>query len=387
MQSALDDPLTAHWVFWLSAAGVVYAHLGYPLLVWLLARMASDPAADAAHDDETLPDVTVLIPVHNEQATIAAKLANTKQLLYRESGLKALFISDGSTDATAAIIDAAQDDRIQLIVLPERSGKAQALNAGLMHTDTAIVVFSDASILLEPNAIRAIVRRFKDAEIGCVTGEDRIPGGAGEGLYGRYETFVRRQESRVHSIVGASGSFYAQRRALCGAFVPNVAPDFLSVLRTVEQGFRAITEPQAIGIMKAVDSPKDEFQRKVRTILRGMTTLGRYLHLMNPINYGVFSVELFSHKLMRWVAPILLVAMLVSSAVLAGTSSFFLLVLVSQLAFYGLATVALRNWAPRALAMPARIALYFSSVNLATLVAWAKYLTGMRQELWAPSSR
>jgi poly-beta-1,6-N-acetyl-D-glucosamine synthase len=151
------------WLFWLSAAGVVYAYLGYPLLVWWLARRR--PAAPAARLDETLPDVTVIVPVHNERATIDAKLANTRALRY-PAKLTALFVSDGSTDGTAEIIESGQDDRIRLIVLPNRGGKAGALNAGLAAASSPIVVFSDASIMLEPDSIRAIVRPFHAPDIG-----------------------------------------------------------------------------------------------------------------------------------------------------------------------------------------------------------------------------
>jgi cellulose synthase/poly-beta-1,6-N-acetylglucosamine synthase-like glycosyltransferase len=373
-------------VFWLSAAGVVYAYAGYPLVVGLLARGRGAVTGPMLADAD-LPAVTLLVPVHNERAAIEAKLANTRALSYPVSALKAVFISDGSTDGTAEIIAAGQDERIELYVLPERGGKAGALNAGLARTETPLVVFSDASIMLEPDSIRAIVRPFGVPDIGCVSGEDRIAGGDGEGLYGKYEMFLRRQESRLHSIVGASGSFYAQRRELCGAFVPNVAPDFLSVLRTVEGGFRAVSESSAVGIMGAVDNPRDEFERKVRTILRGLTTLGGHLHLLNPVRHGVFAFELFSHKLMRWLVPFLLLTMLMTSAVLAWRSIFYATLLVLQLAFYVLALGGLKGWLPAILDLPGRIAVYFVTVNLATLVAWLKYGAGARQELWSPSRR
>ncbi len=379
--------MLAQWVFWIAAFGVVYAYAGYPLAAWLLARRRAADAAPGTDDDSLLPEVTVLVPVHNERATIEAKLANTRALGYRPGALEVVFVSDGSTDGTAEVIAAAEDGRVRLFEVPERAGKAAALNTGLASVTTPIVVFSDASIMLEPDAIRAIVRPFRDPRIGCVSGEDRIEGGGGEGLYGRYEMFLRRQESHIHSIVGASGSFYAQRRELCGAFVPNVAPDFLSVLRTVERGYRAVSEPGAVGTMGAVDNPKDEFQRKVRTILRGITTLGSHMRLMNPFRHGLFAFELFSHKLMRWLVPFFLLAMLISSGLLAPGSVVYLVLFALQAAFYGLALAGLANALPRALSMPGRIAVYFSSVNLATLAAWGKYAMGTRQELWSPSKR
>ena len=207
--------------------------------------------------------------------------------------------------------------RTTFIALTGRNGKAGALNRALQEATEDIVVFTDASIMLAPDAIHRIVQPFTDPRVGCVSGEDRIEGAGGEGLYGRYELFVRRRESEIGSIVGASGSFYAQRRHLCEPFVPNLAPDFWSVLRVVEQGYRAISEPTAVGSMTHVSSMTDEFTRKVRTLLRGITTLWRYAHLMNPFAYGFFAVQLLSHKLARWLVPFFLAGALIASAVLA----------------------------------------------------------------------
>ena len=373
------------WSFWLSAAGVAYAYFGYPLLAWAVARRR--PADRAPHSASTdLPAVTMIVPVHNEVARIDAKIANTRSLDYPAEALRIVFVSDGSTDGTVEAVNATKDERIHLIALEKRSGKAGALNAGLAFAKTPIVVFSDVSIALQPDAITAIVRPFAAPDIGCVSGEDRIEGSAGEGLYGRYEMFLRRQESRLGSIVGASGSFYAQRRELCGEFPPNVAPDFLSVLRTVGQGYRAVSDAHAVGYMTAVDDPRDEFARKVRTILRGITTLGQHLHLLNPFRYGWFAVALLSHKVMRWLVPGFLVVMLLTSALLAGAAPYALL-LVAQLAFYVLAYAAYRGSVPALLSTAGRVASYFTAANVATLVAWGKYFRGTRQELWSPSRR
>ncbi|WP_291982207.1 glycosyltransferase family 2 protein [Luteitalea sp.] len=384
MYAVVVDLLT--WLFWLSAAGVAYAYVGYPLLVWWLAsRLPMTVPPDVSDSD--LPDVTIVVPVHNERTTIAEKLANTEALDYPPEALKAIFVSDGSTDGTPEIIAAAQSGRVRLVVQPERGGKAAALNAGLVLADSPIVVFTDAAILLESGAIRAIVRPFRLPDVGCVSGEDRIMGGGGEGLYGRYEMFLRRQESRLHSIVGASGSFYAQRRNLCGEFVPNVAPDFLSVLRTVEGGFRAVSEPAAVGLMTALDDPRGEFDRKVRTILRGMTTLGLHARLLHPLRYPLFSFELISHKLMRWLVPFFLVVMLAASLVLAADSWFYALMSGLQLLFYAVALVGFAGRLPPGLGSIGRVATYFSAANVATLLAWLKYVAGTRQEIWSPSKR
>ena len=227
-----------------------------------------------------------------------------------------IFVSDGSTDGTTEAVRAALDDRTDASSRsPTRGGKAGALNAGLAHARHDIVVFTDASILLEPGAVRAIVRPFADPKVGCVSGEDRIAGSGGEALYGRYELFIRRQEARLHSIVGASGSFYAQRRAICRAVHPQRRAGFLvRAARPSRSGYRALAEPEASGHMAAVERAAEEFERKVRTLLRGMTTLGRDAHLLNPFRYGAFAWCLFSHKVVRWLVPVFLLVCLLSSA-------------------------------------------------------------------------
>jgi cellulose synthase/poly-beta-1,6-N-acetylglucosamine synthase-like glycosyltransferase len=375
------------WIFWLSVAGVVYAYAGYPLVLSLWARLRARDPAVVPIPRESLPGVSVIVPVHNEREVIDAKLANTNELRYPDGLLEVLFVSDGSTDGTAEAIAGSVNHRIRLIELTSRGGKASGLNAGLAEARHDLIVFSDASILLEPDAISEIVQPFQNANVGCVSGEDWIPEGGGEGLYGRYELHLRRLESRLGSIVGASGSFYAQRRALCDQFIPNVAPDFLSVLITVERGFRAVTCPGARGRMKALKTPGQEFERKVRTILRGLTTLARNARLMNPFRHGAFAFALLSHKLMRWLVPIFLVAMLLASAWLAQSSRFYAVVFLAQVAFYGLACAAV--YGPEAIGQPlvSRIAVYFTTVNLATLAAWCKFAVGARQEIWAPTRR
>lgn len=378
---------TIEWIFWVSGALVVYTYAGYPVLLAALARLRPWQAEPATDREVSLPSVTLVVPVHNERQNIGRKLANIRALDYPPALIEVFVVSDGSTDGTPEIVRSAMDERMELIELPTRGGKAAALNVALARARHDLVVFTDASILLAPDALREIVKPFASPEVGCVSGEDHIANGGGEGAYGRYELFIRRQESAVHSIVGASGSFYAQRRALCEPFVPSLAPDFLSVLRTVAQGFRAVSAPRAVGTMTAVERAGDEFERKVRTLLRGMTTLGHHVTLLNPVRYGLFALELWSHKVLRWIVPFLLGALFVTNAWLVTITPIYGIALGLQLALYGLALVGLLGRPPLSSAFPARVSLYFTSSNAAVLMAWIKYASGVRQELWSPSRR
>jgi cellulose synthase/poly-beta-1,6-N-acetylglucosamine synthase-like glycosyltransferase len=370
-------------LFWLSGALIVYAYVGYPLVLWAVTRgrrMTASPAA------ASWPGVSIVVPVHNEHAHIDTKVQNTLSLDY-PGPTQILFVSDGSTDDTVAALRKYSDRRLEVLELVTRQGKAAALNAGLARATQPLVVFSDASIVLERQALREVVAPFADPEVGCVSGEDRIPGSGGEAIYGRYELFIRRQESRLYSIVGASGCFYAQRRALCGEFVPNVAPDFLSVLRTVEQGYRAVSAERAVGTMAAVERGQEEFQRKVRTLLRGITALTAYSTLMNPFRHGRFAFALASHKLMRWLVPFFMLTLFATTVLLAPTSRFYLAALVAQVAFFLAAAAGFARVPPFSGWLLVKAAGYLTMINVAALVAWIKFVRGVRQELWTPSQR
>jgi cellulose synthase/poly-beta-1,6-N-acetylglucosamine synthase-like glycosyltransferase len=379
----MSMPVVLQVCFWVTAGLIAYTYVGYPCLIWALAR--SRRLATSAGTE--LPGVSLIIPAHNESANIVAKVRNVLALDYPKALLEVIWVSDGSTDDTANLIRSTAGADAIVVELTGRGGKAAALNTGLARSSHDIVAFSDASILLEGRALRRLVAPFEDPRVGCVSGEDVIPGGGGEALYGRYELFLRRQESSVSSIVGASGCFYAQRRDLCGQFLPGVAPDFLSVLRTIEAGSRAVSEPGARGSMAAVARIGDEFQRKVRTLLRGITTLAMFPQLLSPRRHGLYAMQLASHKLMRWLVPFFLAVALLTNILLAPASWLFTALLGVQLAFYVLAALAWAGVGPVARSLPGKAALYLVVTNVAALVAWVKFAAGVRQELWNPSER
>ena len=370
------------FLFWFSFGIILYTYFGYPLLLKLLAGKRKEQGEDAP-DPFFEPNVSLIIPVHNEEKVIEEKIQNTLSLDYPKNKLEILIASDASTDRTKEIVQKYEKVGVKFLEQLERKGKAGALNRGLREARNEIVVFSDDSIFLEEDALRNIVRNFSENLIGCVSGEDYIPGGGGEGAYGRYELVLRNLESRAGSIVGASGCFYAQRRSLCEPFPEGMAPDFYSVLETVEKGYRAVTDSTAKGMMRSVPDPKSEFQKKVRTFLRGITTLLHFKHLLNPFKYGIFSLQLISHKLMRWSTGVFLILLFLSNLFLVG-SKFYLTFLLLQVAFYSLAFV---GWMGLSRPKIFRIPLFFSMVNLSALIAWGKYFRGFRQEVWEPSRR
>jgi hypothetical protein len=372
-------------LFWICLALVAYPYAIYPLLLVALNRALGRAQRVMATD--LAPSVCVILPVHNESRRIEAKLANLLALDYPQDKLKQiLVVGDGCTDDTLERAVRVSPRVVTAIDLTHRGGKAAALNAALARCEAEIVVFTDAAIILEPQALRALVSHFTDPAIGCVSGEDYIEGAGTEGLYGRIELLLRREEAKLYSIAGASGCFYAQRRQLCLPFVAGLAPDFLSVLVTVRAGKRAVAEPAARGAMAATASQRAEFARKARTFQRGLSALFANAQLLNPFAYPAFSFILWSHKVMRWFAPLPMIGCL-AAAWLLRDQTLYASLFAGQLALYVLALVGLL--VPRLAARVGlvRISAFFVLVNLAALKAIALWAAGSRVEVWEPTRR
>jgi Glycosyl transferase family 2 len=371
-------------VFWISLFAIAYPYLVYPVMLLAINRIFRLPSHTG--DLGFKPPVTILMPVHNEGARVARKVANLRSLDYPPEKLQLIAIADGCSDHSVQQLRESGGSSIQIVELDRWSGKAAALNAGLREATGEILVFTDVGIELEPASLRELVAHFSDPGIGCVSGEDYIAGADSEGLYGRLELLLRREEARLHSIAGASGCFYAQRRKLCMPFVAGMAPDFLSVLVTARAGSRSIAEPKARGAMTSTSSQKAEFTRKTRTFLRGITALMGNVPLLNPLTHPRMSFVLWSHKALRWLAPVAMVACLASSFLLRY-EPFFALALVAQLAAYlfAVAGLAWPSFGQRVAIM--RLAGFFLAVNLAALKAIAWWVGGKRIETWEPTRR
>ncbi len=371
-------------LFWTCVALVAYPYAIYPLALVALNRLGGRRAH--AGDPGHLPTVSVILPVHNEAVRVTTRIANLLAQDYPADRMQILVIGDGCTDDTLERASSVGGDRVTVIPLAARNGKAAALNAGLAAATGDIVVFTDAGIILEPRAMRHLVGHFADPAIGCVSGEDYIEGAETEGLYGRLELLLRREEARLHSIAGASGCFYGQRRELCEPFRPGMAPDFLSVLNTVRRGSRALAEPAARGSMTATSSQSAEFTRKVRTFLRGITALLGNASLLNPFRYPAFSFILVSHKLMRWLAPLPMAGCLVS-AFLLRADPLYLAAFIAQLVLYAAAVAGILFPAFAARLGVVRLSTFFVLVNAAALKALWLWITGHRLEVWQPTQR
>ena len=374
------------YLFFVSLFLVLYSYAGYPASLYLIALFRKDRVARGGD----LPDVTLVITVHNEEKRILSKIENTLALTYPRERLQIIVASDGSTDGTNAIVAGRREEGIELLALRARGGKESAQKEAVAAARGDIIVFSDVATILDPWGLERIVSGFTDPTVGCVSSEDRLIGKdgrpSGEGMYVRYEMWLRRLESRVNSLVGLSGSFFAARKTVCLDFSENMQSDFRTLLNTVKMGLRGICEPEAAGYYLDIADRSREFDRKVRTVVRGLTVFFRHLELLNFFKYGLFSYQLFCHKLLRWLVPVFLAVFLASSASLAPKSRLFLVLLLGQLGFYGLAAWGLKGSRGGG-GMITRVPAYFLTVNASIFVAWWRYLRHERIVMWNPSER
>lgn len=373
-------------IFWLSFAFLAYTFLGYPLLLWLLSLLRRR----SHRREEIFPRVSLIIAVHNEAAGIARKLQNCRELDYPQDKLETLVASDGSQDSTAEIVRSFAGGAIRLVELPERRGKHHAQMIARDHSHGDILVFSDCSIHLQPDALRKIVSNFADPAVGCVSSEDRVVTAKdalqGEGSYINFEMWLRRLESRVGSLVGASGSFFAARRELCAEWHPGQSSDFFIPLHTARCGLRTVVDSESVGEYGLTRSEKAEFQRKVRTIVHGLEVLFHHLSLLNPFRYGLFSWQLASHKLARWISPFAALLLLAASVFLWNSGPLYQAAALAQAGLYftGLAALAMKRVATL---KPLRFASFFLMGNAATLTAWLQFGLGERYVSWEPTHR
>ncbi len=373
-------------IFWASIFFILFAYFGYPFSLILLTKLRSKEV----HKVDFSPSLTLIITACNEGKRIREKLDNTLEIIYPTGLLQVLVASDGSTDETNAIVQEYAERGIKLLAFPERQGKENAQKRAVPHATGDVIVFSDVATRIESDGLRQIAANFADSSIGCVSSVDRVIGEdgkpCGEGAYVRYEMWLRQLESRVSSLVGLSGSFFAARKEVCQDFSGDMQSDFRTVLNSMKMGLRGVSDPDAIGFYPDVADNTKEFNRKVRTVLRGQTVFFKNLEFLNITRYGLFSYLYLCHKLLRWLVPFFMLFALLSNFVLAFFSSSYFLLLSLHLAFYAL---ALAGWLrPQLLVKPhVKIPLYFLTVNAAILVAWVSYLRGNRMVMWTPSSR
>ncbi len=395
MGQALSD--IGSWVFWIAAGLCAYSYFGYSLCAAFLSKLLGRSHQIELAPDDALPTVTLLIPAYNEIAVIAAKIDNSLAIDYPAGKLQIRVVSDGSTDGTDAIAEKYSARGVELQRIEPRGGKPNAINQAAAYARGDILVLCDANTMFAPDAIRNLVRHFADPAVGAVTGDvrlqtDEISYGSGEGFFWKLERFTQKCESDLWTSIGVDGGMYALRRELYVANEPDtLIDDFVIAMNVARTGKRVIYDPQAVAIEDAVEDPAQEFRRRTRTIAGGFQSLlggrGR-----PGLRQPLLLIGYISHKALRWVGPVLLLAAFVGGIlaamgeIAADQFGLYSTLYLLQLSFYVLAMIGLVLGNRR---LPAVVCLpyYICLTNAAAGAGFYKWLSGGQKVTWSTADR
>lgn len=371
-------------VLWVCAGLVIYTYAGYVVLLRLLPATKDKSPSIAGGED--LPTVTMIIAAHNEETFIRAKIENALSVSYVAEKYRIVVVSDGSEDATNDIVREFDNDGLTFLPIEVRAGKANALNHALQTVDSEVVVFTDANVFLDTDAILRLVHRLECPDVGAVTGlvalesiEEKEP--LGEGAYMRYERHVQSLESRFWSVAGVDGALFLARRELVRDIPSDtVLDDFTIGTNVALAGYRICYESDACAIEQVPAEVAQEFRRKTRIAAGNFQMLSRLSwseFFRSPFR---FQFSFFSHKVLRWHVPFLLLTIVLTNLWLIG-SPVYQVTLFGQLAVYGLA--ALAHFIPplRQAAVP-YVAYYFTAMNLALIVGWYRFQRNRQSVTW-----
>lgn len=385
-------------LFWICVAIVFYTYIGYGLFIWLLnkIRIRLKIYSPTSYSKDFEPDVALVVAAYNEQDYIEEKIKNSLLLDYPAEKLKIYFVTDGSSDETPAIVS--RYPQVILLHSPERKGKAAAINRSIAFIKEPILIFCDANTHLNVACIREIVKEYINPKVGAVAGEKKIfekaadgAAGAGEGLYWKYESFLKKQDSILYSVVGAAGELISVRKELYEPIEPGIIiEDFVMSLKICLRGYVVKYAPGAFATETASASIKDEQKRKIRICAGGFQAIAILKSLLNLPKYGLLSFQYISHRVLRWtLSPLALLLLLPLNLalVMLHAGFFYQIILALQLIFYVLGItgwlLATRNLKVKSLYVP----YYFLFMNVSVFWGFKRYLQGKQTVLWEKAAR
>lgn len=387
---------TMEIIFWILLAIIFYTYIGYGIVLYIMIKIKRIfiKKNEILLSEEELPNVTLLIAAYNEQDFVAKKVENTKLLNYPKEKLHQLWVTDGSDDNTPDLLKLYPE--IEVLHKPERSGKIAAMNRAMKYVKTPIVIFSDANTLLGEQSILKIAQMFSDPKTGCVSGEKRIfnankeaASAAGEGIYWKYESALKRWDAELKTAVGAAGELFAIRTELYNEVEPDtLLDDFIISLRVAMQGYKIDYDPEAYAQETASANVKEELKRKIRIAAGGIQSVIRLYPLLNIFKYGLLSFQYISHRVLRWtITPLSLLLILILNIILASTSTLFLVILGLQILFYLSAFI---GWKLENKALKIKIFFipyYFFIMNYAVFMGFGRYLKKSQSVNWERAQR
>lgn len=376
-------------IFWGAVFLIIYTYILFPLGIILRGVLWSRPYK---HEELGFPpSVSIVISAYNESKTIAEKLDNILSLDYPRRKLEIVIASDGSTDNTDTIVERYKDQGVKLLSLPHQ-GKSAALNAAVAISKGEILVFSDANSIFKSDAIWELVRPFADPKVGGVAGNQvyktEISGGSssdGERVYWNFDRILKRFQGKSGNTLAATGAIYAIRKLLFRPIPDGVSDDFVTSTSVIAQGFRLVFSPDAIAYEPVSATNQVEFGRKVRVIIRGWRAFIFMRELLNPFQYKFYAIQLFSHKILRYLVFFPLLILFFVSPFLWNAGLIYQIAIIAQVVFYSCAILGLMLTKTRFRKMKMlTIPFYFCMVNAAALVAILKVLRGDQIKLWEP---
>ena len=389
------------FIFWSCLLIVFYSYIGYGILLYILIRIKrlTGRKKKIFLDFQYEPEVTLFITAYNEKDFVDEKVKNSRSLDYPKEKLHQVWVTDGSNDGTPDLLREFKD--VEVHHQPERNGKIGAMNRGIKLVKTPIVVFCDANTMLGKESIRRIVNLFSDPKVGCVSGEKRIFGkekdaaaGAGEGLYWKYESTLKKWDAELYSVVGAAGELFAIRTELFQEVEKDtLLDDFIISLRVAQNGYTIQYDPEAYAIETASSDVKEELKRKIRISAGGIQSIIRLSSLLNIFKYGMLSFQYISHRVLRWtLAPLSLLLLIPAGTILAVTEGildlgFYSVLFWLQVMFYA---CSLLGWYLENKSIKIKLLFvpyYFFIMNLSVFLGLKRYIKGSQSVNWERARR
>lgn len=380
----------AEGIFWACVLIIFYTFVGYPMVVWLLSKLKSVFTTVPSYSSDYAPEITLVVPCFNEGTVLERKVKNCFDLDYPKNKIKFLFITDGSDDGSNHYL--AGIEGIQLMHEDIRAGKSVAENRAMNVVDTPIVVFSDANTLLNREAIREIVKHYQDDRVGGVAGEKRIISSdldsapaAGEGFYWKYESYLKKLDSELHSVVGGAGELISFRSALYTPLEEDtILDDFIQSMRIALSGYRVVYEPNAYAEETASATVREEQKRKVRISAGAWQAMSRLGKAFNPFHHPIITFLFVSHKVFRWTfAPLALLMLIPANIYLhLEVGNAYSMILYLQLCFYAF---TLLGWFLEHRKVHVKLVFipyYFFMTNWSMYLGFAKFITGGQSAKW-----
>ncbi|MEA3497152.1 MAG: glycosyltransferase family 2 protein [Bacteroidota bacterium] len=392
---------TLEIIFWIFLFVIFYSYLGYGILLFVIIkiRRAMGFAKEFKGNEDYEPEVTLFVAAYNEKDYVDAKVKNSKSLNYPQEKVKQLWVTDGSNDGTPEILK--KYEGLDVYHEDKRGGKIGAMNRGIKFVTTPIIIFSDGNTELGKESIKEIVKLFRDPKVGCVSGEKRIKqkdseaaAGAGEGIYWKYESTLKKWDAELHSVVGAAGELFAVRTELWQDVEKDtLLDDFIISLRIAAKGYTIQYNPNAYAIETASANVKEELKRKIRISAGGIQSILRLKELLNPFKYGVLSFQYISHRVLRWsITPLFLLLVIPINLALAlgfgiFTPNIYSILFLGQIFFY---FASLIGWMLENKKIKIKIFFipyYFFIMNLSVFLGFNRFIKGSQSVNWERAKR